>query len=571
MALNSEQAEQLIKEFKENERAKQPWNNHWQLVGEFIFTRKSMFTRDVTQGEFLNDDLYDSTAPQALETMASALIGQLWPNGARSIKLQPARGIDEFDVENKEYFETVTERLVEAMDDPKAGLMTALEEYMMDQGAFGTSGVGIFEGDEEIGSDLVYQAWDVKRMVIVEGKWGRIDTVFIEKEFTLKKMIQQYGFSNIHEEFKEAAKEGPQNLDRKEKVLHVIKPRNIFRNQRLRAQDMPFMSAHIDMKNKHVLRESGFEEMPVKIARFSKRIGETYGRSPGMKALPDVMELNAIWEGLTLAIEKTLEPPLAVLDDGWLGNGKVDVSPGAINVVRVNGRIDSSNPIQPIFTVGNIQEVEPLVTKLENAIVNRFGIDRLLDLNNEHEMTLGEARIRNQLRAATLRSLYSRQISELFTPLVERSFNILFRKGVLGVVAGSPQEQEMLARGEEPLYIPDQIVQQILQGKEIYKIVYFTPAMRILQSDEIEGIFQTWQFISENSQVAPGMVDIVDEDESVRRIAINSGMDVGTLHSKEAVIAQREERAKAAERAQQMQEAREGSEIARNAKQAELI
>lgn len=571
MIATTETIDNIIQEFEEGKREKRVWDNHWQLVGEFIFTRKAMFTQSVSQAEFLNDDLFDSTGPQALETMSSSLIGALWPNGARSIKLEPPRDIDGFDLQNKEYYEQITEILVEAMDDPKAGLMTSLEEYMLDQGAFGTSGIAVLSGDEELGTDLLYQAWDVKHMVIQEGRRGNIDVTFNERELTLRQAVLEYGFTSMPAEYQDMINQNSQNLRKKIKILHAIRPREEFNTDSFGSLDMPYMSIHIEMKHKKVLRESGFEEFPAMIARFSKRIGEVYGRSPGMKALPDIMELNAIWEGLTLAIEKQLEPPLAVLDDGSLGNGDIDVGPGAINVVRVNGRIGDKNPIQPIYTVGNIQEVEPLVTKLENSIMNRFSIDRLLDLNNENEMTLGEARIRNQLRAATLRSLFARQISELFTPLIERSVNILFRKGRLGVVPGSPQEAELIAQGITPLYIPEQVLRNISEGRDIYKIKYFTPAMRIMQSEEADGIIQTWDFITTHAGTAPSMKDGINEDESLRILSINLGCPREALNAKDVIDKIRKDRADMAEKQMQMEQARQASETARNAKQAELI
>lgn len=36
----------------------------------------------------------------------------------------------------------------------------------------------------------------------------------------------------------------------------------------------------------------------------------SWGRSPGMEALPDVLEVNTIWESVTIAIEKDIKPPI---------------------------------------------------------------------------------------------------------------------------------------------------------------------------------------------------------------------------------------------------------------------
>ena len=71
------------------------------------------------------------------------------------------------------------------MDDSRAGLTVALTEYMKDQGSFGTSGIAIFE-NEKGPLSIRYKAWDVKVMTIDEGANGVVDTVYMEREITIK-------------------------------------------------------------------------------------------------------------------------------------------------------------------------------------------------------------------------------------------------------------------------------------------------------------------------------------------------------------------------------------------------
>ena len=68
-------------------------------------------------------------------------------------------------------------------------------------------------------------------------------------------------------------------------------------------------------------------------------------------------------------------------------------------------------------------------------------IDRLLDFNNETRMTATETNIRDRDRNATLQSILSRQISSYFTPIIERTFNLLLSDGHLGVLPGTPEAQ----------------------------------------------------------------------------------------------------------------------------------
>ena len=380
---------------------KVPWLPHWQLLGEYIHSRKQDFQSTMQEGDFLNKDLFDGTAGKANAVMSSSLIGMLWPNGAKSVRLSPPRGVRET-LEIKTYYEKVTEVLTDAMDDPKAGLATALDEYMKDQGCFGTSGIEVAEDDN---LPLVYRAWSVKEMTIDQGKNGFVDTVYIEQVWTVRMLCATYGLSKVSEATRE--KYNQSCHDDKVSLLIAIEPRTMMEDGPKEGNlAMAFQSLHIELGADILLRESGFEDLPVKVGRFWKLAKETYGRSPGMEALPDVLEINSMWEAVTIAVEKMLDPPLGVLDDGRLGGGTIDTSAGAINVFNITGRAGERQPVFPLFTVGELQHVGKLIEQLTESIMNHFFMDRLLDLNNEKEMTAYETSIRNRLPGSTLNTLF---------------------------------------------------------------------------------------------------------------------------------------------------------------------
>ena len=54
----------------------------------------------------------------------------------------------------------------------------------------------------------------------------------------------------------------------------------------------------------------------------------------------------------------------------------------------------------------------------------------------------GDDEIRDNARLKSLLGLFARQISELFTPLIERSIRIKWRRGDFGVVKGTEEEIE---------------------------------------------------------------------------------------------------------------------------------
>jgi hypothetical protein len=556
--------------FKKLKARKQVWNIHWQILAEYIMTRKADFTTTFQPGEFLNDHIFDGTAIMAMRKSSSALIGALWGNGARSMRLNPPQNISKTVLNNK-YYEWATEQMHFHMNNPKAGLSNALEEYMRDQSTFGTSGLAIFKSNmKKTGTPITYRAWDVKQMSIDEGEAGFIDTVYYEFEWPLRKVIEKYGIENISSELKKIWSEDG-NKEHKVRILHVIEPRSIEDSRKKGNQNMPWASVHYEIGTRKILLESGFDEMPIKVARFQKNINEVYGRGSGMDALPDILEANTVAEALTVAIEKQLDPPLGLLDDGKLGGGVVDTSAGALNVFNPAGRLGADNPIFPLFTVGELASADTHLQRLQQSIKEHFMIDILLDFNIEKEMTLGEAQIRNKLRSEGLGSLFARQISEAFVPMIERSFNVFLEAGLLGVLPGSPEEAQLIADGIEPMVIPDEIVNAMASGQDVYNIQFLTPAMRIMQIEQAQGIAQGFDFAGANANVFPQLKDNLNADEAYKKFLELAGFPLDLILPKKDVDESREAQLEAIEQQVELDQAEQGVGIAEKAAKTQAI
>ncbi len=562
----SDLASQKLKRYKELKQDKSLWIPIFQRIGEYIHLRKQDFESS-SPGPFCDKDIYDSTGPMANRKSAAAMIGNLWPNGGKSMRILSPRGIEESSAV-KEYFEEANDVMVEALDDPKAGLVLAFDEYMNDQGSFGTSGICVLAGREGE-SDLSFSSWGVDEVCLDEGPSGRIEVVYREICWPVHKIIREYGENKVSEKIREAWKSG--QIDKKFKILHVIEPREYTPTAKGN-KAMPYLSLHIEIDTKNIIRESGFEEMPVSFTRYFKKRKEVYGRSPGMDALPDIFELNATREMRILANEQAMDPALAVEDDGILGGGVVDTSPGAINIVKP-GRMSSGNPIQPLFEGKNLQVGDKSVEELKMSVNEHFNIDRLLDFNNDVQMTLGESQMRYSIRGQSLNSLFSRQINECITPMIERSVSIMFRKGKLGLMPDSPEAIEAEKLGLKVLIIPDEIAELIAAGKDFYRIVYETPAAKLMQAEEAQGVISAWEFAGQVAQANPEVFDNLDADASLEVIGKSRGAPSKIFKSREAVMAMRqarsEEAARQAENEQVSQEIGQAQGVAQTIKTLE--
>jgi len=535
---------EVIDRYQFEKRGKATWNVHWQIVAQYFLTRNADFTINFQPGMFLNRDLYDSTGSKAVNIMAGALLGMLWPEGEKNFVLALARNIPDTK-ENRDYINEASSRLHEQMTHTDAGLALALNEYMRDTVTFGTSGVGAFDAPEKEGyeCEFLFQPWDVKRMTIVEGPNGLVNRVYYETEKTVEQLVLEFGIDNCSTKVRDMYNR--KQFDQKILVLHAIEPRYERDPEGASVYDMPVRSLHIEMDSQNILKESGYEAMCVFVNRFFKNLREVYGRSPAMDALPDVLELNALREAEIVATEKLLDPALAVLDDGRLGASTIDTSAGAINVFNISGRINGNlPPVTQLQTIGELKSTKERIEELKASVSDHFMIDHLLDFNNKTEMTLGEVNIREKFRARLLSGLFSRQIVEVFNRLISFCFNRMFAREKLGVMPGSKKHFNSVMGGYPELIIPGDIVAATMRGEEVYKIKYLTPAMRMVQAELMGGILNTWKFMNDVAQTQPEIYDNVDEDISVKLISEYAGMPQEIIRSAEVIKGIRDARAK---------------------------
>ena len=529
---------------------KQPWLDQYQLLGEFIHMRKQEFQQERTVGEFLTREIFNATGPQAAETAASTLIALLWPASKNRFKMNPPMELEGTNTE-KEYYEFATRTVLKVMDDPKAGFGIATDEYMMDEVVFGTSGT---ETVRDSKTKVRYTAWGISNIYIEEGKNGQVDTIYIEVKVTSQKLVKDYGIDNVSEKTKEEFNEG--KFDTEKILVIAIEPRISRIQGKEGNKNMPFSSVHIEKDAKHLLRESGFEEMPITVGRSSKLLGEVYGRSLGMKALPAILELNAIWESVTVAIEKSLDPPLGVYSDSVLGGGEIDTSAGAINVFNPADQAKDRQPIFQLFTVGEFKQIVALVQSLNEEIGNYFLIDRLLDFNNETRMTATEASIRDRMRNSTLSRFFNRQMAEYFIPQTERTFNILLASDELGVIAGSAKDD-----GTRPI-IPDTIARLMADGKDVFDLTFSTPATRIMQSEEADSMLRQAEYAGIWTEL--GKTEILDNQNIDTSYEIYSNIIGAPTETRESKVKVKQIRDDRKAQAQQLAEQEQAESIAKS-------
>lgn len=545
-------AHQYLDRFRELETEKQPWLIHYEALAEILLTRKMYFTRVMVPGQFLQADVFDNTAQFAAGLFGSVCLSMMWPDASRTFSIEPVEELKGLPGVEK-YFRWVTKQMHRALDNPKAGVQTALAEHFLDQGIFGTSGIAVMEGpDDDPSCPVVWDSWGVKSMCLAETAEGRVDTVYYRKSFTVRQLVLEYSKpgDKIPPKVQELydARKFTDRID----VLVVIEPKKADKTKSGQAA-MSVRTVHIAEEYGYKMREGAFEEMFVFVGRMYKSIDEVYGRSPGMIALPDAQSLNALTEAVLVAAEKQLDPPLGLLDSGRLGGGVVDTSASALTVFNSSGRMGDEKPIFPLYTVGELNSAKDQQDQLKGKIMSAYLLDRLLDLNNNTQMTAYETSVRDRKTSQAVGGIFSRQETEVLTPAIERTFNVQFRKGYLGLVNEGPgaelRKKWAKVKGGVQMVVPQAVVEAYKLGLDVFEVKYISPAKRFQQAEKLQGLMTAGDTLAAMAPVLPGVMDNVDADDYAHQVFTLNGAPMSPLRTKDDLI-----KFRAANRAEKQQQ-----------------
>lgn len=95
---------------------------------------------------------------------------------------------------------------------------------------------------------------------------------------------------------------------------------------------------------------------------------EVYGRGPGIESLPDVRMINEMERVGLIALQKVVDPPLLVPDDGFLS--PVVTRAGGLNYFRAG--LGPQDRITPLITNARVELNEAKMGQVRQAIERAF-------------------------------------------------------------------------------------------------------------------------------------------------------------------------------------------------------
>ncbi len=516
-------AQEITQRLQSLEIIHHQWKPVWQELSDYIIPRKNDIYRTFTVGRKRTTQLFDSTAVHANEVLASSMAGSLTNQGTRWFVLKMRDEMLNEQHEVKLWLQDCTHRMHRALQ--QSNFASEILEVYLDLGALGT-GCILVEEQAPTGpwfAGLQFKACNIGDYVIDEGPDGVVDTIFRRIPMTNRTVIMKW--PNASENMKKAADKQP---DHGRIIIHAVFPR--LGRIGGTSKSLPFASYYMDEKEKIILSEGGFYELPYSVPRWTKASKEKYGRGPGHTALPDIKVLNKAKDLALKVWAKVLDPPTLIQHDGIIGN--LRLTPGGINYTRgMPSQVLDQMKIDARFDISQIKEDE-----LRASIRNIYWSNQL-ELQQGPQMTAQEVMVRYEMMQRLLGPTLGRLESELLSPIIKRVFNIMLREEAL-------------------VPPPEMVIEYAQQGGDI-DIEYESPIAKAQRSGDATSIASVFEFVGPFAQFKPEVLDNFDMDEVVRTIASVRGMPAHTMMDRRAVQQVRAQRQAAMEQEQKMIQLRE--------------
>lgn len=409
----------------------------------------------------------------------------------------------------------------------KSNVYESLHTMFEEEVSFGTTASILLEDFETVVRMRTFTAGEY---ALGTGPDGRVNAFARRFNMTTGQLVDEYGIDNVPPAVAANYKNGA--ADTWNKVDHLIEPnderipdKNDFMNKKYRS--VTWVSGS---PQDQCLRISGFDEFPVLAPRWDlTTTSSIYGWGPGHKALGDTKMLMKLQKDFLVALDKMIDPP--VIQDSSV-DGEKNTLPGG--VTRVSSFAPNTG-VRPAYQINpDLNACQAKIDRTVQAIDATFYKDLFLLLaqSQQGQQTAYEIAKRYEEKLLMLGPVIERQENELLDPLIERTFGIALR---MGVIPPPPA---------------------VIGGQEL-KIEYISTLAQAQKMVGTQAIEQVISFITNPNlaQMDPDAIDNIDVDEAVRTYADFLGVPAKLINPKELVAQIRQAKAKQQAQAQSDQRA----------------
>jgi hypothetical protein len=402
--------EMILKDYEQAKSRRNQWETLWKECYRYALPQREDFGI-AAPGSRKTDHIYDGTAMDSVEQLAASILGQLTPPWSSWFGFKPGTEMSAKDAGALAPALEKAARLMQSHFD-RSNFAVEMHQAFLDLVTGGTATLNFEEAQVGGQSAFRFQAIPLSQTVLVEGaRTGRLDGVYREAEMSADEIINRFPEIDMTTIVKKPS--GHKN-DKTYRILETVFPENL---------SYRYGVYLLGGNTPTLLREGLFNDIPFIAFRWMKAPGETYGRSPVMKSLPDIKTANKVVELILKNASIAVSGIWQADDDGVLNPANIELTPGTIIPKAVG-----SKGLTPLDMPGRFDVSQIILDDLRSRIRHALLVDRLGAIG-QTQMTATEVLERSSEMALVLGATYGRLQSELLTPLIQRGYNILRRRG----------------------------------------------------------------------------------------------------------------------------------------------
>lgn len=514
--------EQLQKQQAQLTNDRSSFEPHWRELSDFINPRGSRFlVTDVNRDDRRNTKIVDPTATLSARTLSSGMMSGITSPARPWFKLAtPDPDMMDYGPV-KLWLEVVQRRMNEVFN--KSNLYQSLPLLYASLGNYSTGAMAVLDDDSDVIRTMMFP---IGSYYMANSPRGSVDTCFRKFSMTVRQLVMEFGLSNVSTSVRSLWDNG--TYESWIEVVHAVYP-NIDRDTaKLNSKNKPVKSVYYEVggDSDKVLRESGFDELPIMAPRWEVNGEDVYGSScPGMIALGQVKALQLEQKRKSQLIDKATNPPM--VGPSSLKNQRVSLLPGDITYID---QVTGQDGFKPAYLVNpNTADLLADIQDTRQIIKSAYFVDLFMMLQNINTRSMPvEAVIEmKEEKLLMLGPVLERLNDECLNPLIDRTFSIMARKNLL----------------PPP---PD-----VLQGMPL-RIEYISVMAQAQKSIGLSSLSSTVGFIGQLAKAKPEALDKLDVDQAIDAFAEMSGVSPTVIVPQEQVEQIRQQRAQQQQQQQAM-------------------
>ena len=391
------------------------WEPTWQECYEYAFPQRETIFGSTTSK---TNRLFDGTAPDAVDQLGAMMLSELTPPWMSWFALSTGT---ELAKEEKQKLEPTLEKIKNALqiNFDRSNFAMEIHQCYLDLITAGTACLMFEEAPFGSASAFRFTAIPLSQLCLAEGPTGRLNHIFRTIQMDVDTFVARFGEFVLSADTLLKAQKQQQPLN----VIECIEP-----NLQGTYSYTAFLDPNCQLLSNNgepvLLKENTYETSPFIAFRWLKAPGEVYGRSPVMKALPDIKTANKVVELILKNATIAVTGIWLAEDDGVLNPANIHLTPGAIIPKAVG-----SKGLTALESPGKFDVSQLVIKDLREHIRHALLGDKLGQIGNTATMTATEIMERTEDMMLVLGATYGRLQSELLMPLIERAASILRKRG----------------------------------------------------------------------------------------------------------------------------------------------